>query len=275
MAEVGFWTGLKRLLTFYWLRKGLGLVRKADEQFTGSAQGISDAYDIQHDRMVTQYRELRDAVAQVEMVIEQKRQRLESLNKEEEELIVKRDGALTMAEQAEEGSDDYERHAAAFERFQNRVDEIEQQQQQNETEIEELSQSMKRHLQSLTDLQAEIQRLPQEKAEQMAQFVSNQKIIELNDRLQGLQTSIDRGPIDAVRKANQELSARASISEKLAGTDVREQDAEYARAGRGDTARTKMQEMLAARRAERGETPTETQTEEAASESSEDERPEI
>ncbi|HIE26625.1 TPA: hypothetical protein EYP66_05000 [Candidatus Poribacteria bacterium] len=272
--QIGFWTGLKRFLTFYWLRKGLGLARKADEQFTSSAQGISDAYDIQQDRMVAQYRELRDAVAQVEMVIEQNRQTLENLNSEQEELIQKRDGALTLAEQSEEGSEDYTRHAAAFERFQNRIDEIEVQQETTETKISELEQSMKRHMQSLTDLQAEIERLPTEKAEQIAEFISNQKIIELNERLQGIQTSMDRGPLDAVRKANRELSAKARISEKLVGTDVRQQDAEYAKIGRGDTAKSKMEAMLAARRAERGEAPME-ETKEATSEPSEDERPEI
>lgn len=272
--QVGFWTGLKRFLTFYWLRKGLGLARKADEQFTSSAEGIADAYDIQIDKMVSDYKTMRNAISQVEVVIEQKRQRLENLNREESDLIAKRDGALTLAEQAEEGSDDYETHAAAFERFQTRIDEIEVDQGQTETEIEELSESMKRHLRRLTEMQAEIQRLPQEKAEQMAQFVSNQQIVALNDQLQGLQTSMDRGPLDAVRKANQELSAKAKISEKLAGTDVREQDAQYAAAGTGESAKSKMQEMLAARRAERGEAPLE-ETKETASEPSEDERPEI
>jgi phage shock protein A len=272
--QVGFWTGLKRFLTFYWLRKGLGLARMADEQFTSSAQGISDAYDIQQDRMVAQYRELRDAVAQVEMVIEQNCQTLENLNSEQEELIQKRDGALTLAEQSEAGSEDYTRHASAFERFQNRIDEIEVQQGSTETKIGELEQSMKKHMQSLTDLQAEIEKLPTEKAEQIAEFISNQKIVELNERLQGIQTSMDRGPLDAVRRANRELSAKARISEKLAGTDVRQQDAEYAQVGRGDTAKSKMQEMLAARRAERGEVPA-AETKEAASEPSEDERPEI
>ena len=50
--QVGFWTGLKRFLTFYWLRKGLGLARRADEQFTSSAEGIADAYDIQIDKNI-------------------------------------------------------------------------------------------------------------------------------------------------------------------------------------------------------------------------------
>jgi hypothetical protein len=85
----------------------------------------------------------------------------------------------------------------------------------------------------------------------MADFVSNQKIIDLNRRLQGLQASIDRGPLDAVMQANRELAAKARVSERLAGTDVRAQDAEYAEAGRSSTIDDDFSALLAARKAER------------------------
>lgn len=269
MAEgTGLGRAIWRFFTFYALRKRVGLTKAADEMFTGSVDGIEAAYTLQQDQLVEQYKGLRDAVSQVEMITEQKRQQLEKLNEEEADLITKRDGALTLAEQSAEGSDEYAKHAAAFERFQTRIDEVEQVQARLEQEIEETSQSMKRHLQQLTDLQSEIQRLPQEKAEMVAQHISSTELIQLNDRLQGIQTSLDTGPIDAVRKANAELSAKARISEKLAGTDVAAQDAQYARAGHSESASSKMQEMLAARKAER----------EGASEESpksEDDRPEI
>ena len=103
----------------------------------------------------------------------------------------------------------------------------------------------------LTAMQSEIEKMPIEKAEAIAQHVSAKKIIELNDRLSGIQTSMDKGPLDAVRKANQELSAKARISEKIAGTDVKLQDEEYAAAGSSSTSKDRMSQMLAARRAEK------------------------
>jgi hypothetical protein len=51
--------------------------------------------------------------------------------------------------------------------------------------------------------------------------------------------------------ANKKLTAKARISEKLSKVDVRLQDKEYARAGRVSTAKSKMEEMLAARRLEK------------------------
>ena len=189
----------------------------------------------------------------------------------EGQLIQKREGALTLAEQAKAANDDdeYAKHAAAFERFHDRIVEIEASQERLGAEIEEASGTMDRYMLQLTDMQAEIEKLPQEKAEAIADFVSAKQIIELNDRLQGLETSIDRGPISAVMDANRKLTAKARITEKLAGADVRVQDKAYERAGRVSTARSKMDEMLAARAAEK-EKP-----EEAPEEEKVDTRPEI
>ena len=255
--ETGFFAALWRFFTFYKLRKTLGITRAADEMFTGSAEGIRDAFDIQKDRMVKQFNELRSAIASVESVLEQKRQRLEALNSEEQDLIGKREGALTVAEQAEGDEEALAQHTAAFERFQSRIDTIESEQEQLEADLQQTDESMQRYLRQMTELQAEIQGLNQQKADELAKFISNTEVIKLNDRLQGLQTSMDRGPLDAVLKANQELSAKARITEKLAGTDVREQDAMYAASGRSSTGKTKMEEMLAARKAtQEGKTPT-------------------
>jgi len=87
----------------------------------------------------------------------------------------------------------------------------------------------------MAKLQAEIQHLPVQKAQAMADFVSNQKVIELNRCLQGLQASSDRGPLDAVLQANRALAAKARVSERLSGTDVRAQDAEYTDAERSSS----------------------------------------
>lgn len=250
---IGFWAAVWRFISFYKARKALGLARAADEQFTGSAQGISDAFDIQQDNLVRQFQQYREAVAEIEAQAEEKRQLLENLNREESDLLKKREGALAQAERAKETKDEdgYAKHAAAFERFQTRIDEIEALQARTETEIADLGKAMKKHMLQLTSMQAEVARLPQEKAQAIADFVSASAIIKLNDRLQNMQTSLDRGPLDAVLQANRKLTAKARISEKLAGTDVRVQDAEYAQEGKTATAREKLDSLLAARKAEK------------------------
>ena len=254
MAEdkIGIFRAILRYFRYWNWRKARGIIDAADRQFTGSTTGIDAAFDMHQDKLVAQYRDLRDAIAEVEAVLEEKRQSLEDLNAEEEDLIAKREGALTMAQQAQEANDTagYEKHGQAFERYQNRIDAIEQRQEKLQAEIQETGATMDKYMLRLQDMQAEVQKLPQQKAEAIADFVSANRIIELNDRLQGLESSLDRGPISAVLDANRKLTARARISEKLAGTDIRQQDLAYEAAGRESTARSKMEAMLAARKKE-------------------------
>lgn len=276
MAEekVGILRAIFRYLRFWNWRKARYIIDAADSQFTGSVDGISAAFDMHHDTMVQRYQGLRDAIAEVEAVLEEKRSRLESLNEEEEGLLQKREGALALAEQAKAAGDneEYEKHASAFERFQTRIDEIEQTQARLGAEIGETGDTMSRYMIQLQEFQAEIQKLPVQKAEAVADFVSSKQIIELNDRLQGLETSIDRGPIAAVMNANKKLTAKARITEKLAGADVRVQDKAYEMAGRGSTARQKMDEMLAARVKDKQ---AKEEPEKAPEEKDKDSRPEI
>ncbi|UCH95818.1 MAG: hypothetical protein JSV88_02950 [Candidatus Aminicenantes bacterium] len=258
MAEekIGIFRAILRYFRFWNWKKARGIIKAADEQFTGSVDGISAAFDIQKDTMISQFQGLRDAIAEVESVLEDKRARLEALNIEEEELLGKREGALARAEEAKDANDmaAYDRHASAFERFQVRIEEIEQIQERLKSDIQDTSQTMERYMLQLQELQAEIEKMPQQKAEAVADFVSAKQILELNDRLQGLETSLDKGPISAVLEANKKLTAKARISEKLAKVDIRVQDKEYAKAGRQSTARSKMDEMLAARRLEKEKT---------------------
>ncbi|CAM2064729.1 hypothetical protein SCOR_05110 [Sulfidibacter corallicola] len=251
--QVGIFRAIFRYFRYWNWKKARGIIDAADKQFTGSVDGIGAAFDMHQDKVVRQYQELRDAISEVEAVLEDKRHRLEQLNHEEEDLLQKRDGALNLAERAQASGDDkgYDQHASAFERFQVRIEEIEQTQERLKQEVGETSKTMDRYMLRLQDMQNEIQKLPTQKAEAVAEFVSAQRIVELNDRLQGLESSIDRGPISAVLEANRNLTAKARISEKLAGTDIRVQDRAYESAGRVSTARSKMEEMMAARRAEK------------------------
>ena len=255
MAEekIGILRAIFRYFRFWNWKKARGIIKAADEQFTGSVDGISAAFDIQKDKMVSQFQGLRDAIAEVESVLEDKRSRLEELNHEEEDLLKKREGALAMAEKAKEAKDmkSYEKHEHAFERFQVRIEEIETIQGRLYEDVKKTSLTMDKYLLQLQDFQAEIEKMPNQKAEAIADYVSAKQIVELNDRLQGLETSLDKGPISAVLEANKKLTAKARISEKLAKSDVRLQDKEYERAGRESTAKSKMEEMLTARKLEK------------------------
>lgn len=253
-------------VSFKFLWGAEAIRQAADATFTRSAEGVAKAYDIEHDRRVKEYKTLREAVAQVESVLEESRQRLQDLNKEEEGLLSKREGALRLFEEAQAKNDAnaMQQHRAAFERFDGMIARIEEQQASLEQQLNGSEDQMRIHLDRLTALQAEVQALPEEKAHAIADYVSSTKLLELSDRMNGLKTSMDRGPIDAVRKHNRDLSAQARVAQKLAGADVTVQDAQYSKAGQRSVSSDRMADMLAARQAERaartGEKPADSST---------------
>lgn len=251
--QVGIMQALWRFITFYRLRKALGLVRAANKQFTGSTSGIRDAFDLEMNQKVQEYKQLESAVAEVENVIESKRLELERLNTEEKDLLKKREGALALAEKAqvESNNDTFAQHQAAFTRFQSRINEVEERQNNLSEQMKQYEDSMKKYMLQLTKMQAFIQSLPAKKAEAIADFVSAKRIIELNHRLMGIKTSYEDGPMSLVLEENRRLTAQARVTEKMAGTSVELQDTMYAEAGRSSESGDVFAKMLAARKAQK------------------------
>lgn len=240
------------LLMWNW-KKARQINQAADEQFTGSVEGIGVAYDMQHDTLVTRFKGLQNATSKLGAQLSLKSDKLKDLNLEEETLLVNREGAVSRAEKAKEAGNtvEYEKCLSFFNQYDKRINDIEAEQAQTEKELTEGQQTVDRLVLQLTELKRSIQDLDREKADEVGKFISNQQIIEINESLQGLQTSIDRGPIDAVRKANRDLSAKAKISDKIAGNDVAVLDKQFEEEGRKVASKDKMENILAARKAEK------------------------
>jgi chromosome segregation ATPase len=251
--EVGFFEALWRLITFYKARKALGLVRAADAQFTGSAAGISDAYDIHHDQLVKEYKEFFNALSEVESAVESKRGRLKDLQGKHREAQKALDGAIAVYTKAQTAGDqktmtDAERDGEAFRQ---EVARMEQQEKDLTEDIQSQEQKITDLEGRLTGMQREIQNLSVEKADAIADFVSNKKLIEAQERLMGLKARIDMGPIDAVRKANQDLAAKARVSGRLAGADADHLRDKYINAGETASASSDFKKLVEARKAEK------------------------
>jgi chaperonin cofactor prefoldin len=229
------------------------------------------------DQKVLEYKQLESAVAEVENVIETKRLELERLNNEEKDLLRKREGALALAEksQVEGNNDGFAQHRAAFERFQSRINEVEERQKSLAEQVKQYEDSMKKYMLQLTKMQAYIQSLPAKKAEAMADFVSAQRIIELNHRLMGIKTSFEDGPVSLVLEENRRLTAQARVTEKMAGTSVELQDTMYADAGRSSESGDVFAKMLAARKAQKEAATAPVEKEKVAESKSGNDRPKI
>lgn len=248
-----FWHAIKRLITFKFLYQSKKIDERAEAMFTKSPDGIKAGYDLTKEKWVTQYRELRDAIANLIELQEQRQVRLENLDKEEHDLIKKREGAMTLFEraQAEKNDVDAKKHETAFNRFHERIQNIDAEQEELIKEIEEKGKEIENYKLRLTDFQNRIKKLEAEKQEAIADFISSEKTVELNERLAGIATSLDSGPLEAIRKKRTEMKARASLSSELAGTDVAFQDLQYSTAGTNTAGESALAQMLAERKAKK------------------------
>ena len=248
-----FFAAIRRWFDFFFLRRSEDVRRSADGQFTGSVEGIRAAYAIDRDRLAKDFRGLQEAVAQVLQVSEDKKIRLERLDAEEKDLQNQLNGAIRAAEQAQASGDTaaYEKAQAAYSRYKTRLTDIDSTQEQLHAEVAGLEKSIQTHMGRLTEFQARLEALPQEEAETVADFVSAKQIIELNNRLMNASDSLKEGPTATVREQVRQMSSQARITEKLAGTDVKLQDQEYASLGKEMAGEDSLEAVLKARKAQR------------------------
>ena len=81
----------------------------------------------------------------------------------------------------------------------------------------------------------------------VAEFVSHQQVIQLEDRLKGLgETAVDESLV-AIREKVANLRAQAKIATEMGGSTVQAQDATYERLGAERDSQERFDELLKAR----------------------------
>jgi chromosome segregation ATPase len=199
---------------------------------------------------------LLEAVSQVESAIEQKRLQQKAIDPKLEEAKRALKGAIEKYSQEEAKGDkaDQEllkKHKDAGTRFKADVDRMTKQKAALDEEIKAQEPQITQLESRLTAMQTTIRNLPQQKAEKIAQFISNKAIIDANAKLNNLKSSADHSPLDAVDKALSDQSAKAKVSSRIAGTDSDAQRNEYVAAGETESASDDFDALVAAHKAEK------------------------
>jgi chromosome segregation ATPase len=220
---------------------------------------------------------LQEAVAGVLTVVEERKTQLERLNEEEEQVSTRLEGALRSAEQAQASGDELalQQAKAAYERYKTRLTEIDEAQERLTAQISDLEHSLERHMLQLTELKARLDKLPEQEAETLAEFVSAREIIELNNRLMNAQDRLRESPVSSVVERVRQMSSQARITEKLVGTDARLQDQDYERIGQASLAGNDFEAVLAARKQQREGPAREPEERDASAPAPTPERPQL
>ncbi len=202
--------------------------------------GIKAAFKTTREQWTKQYKEVRDAVAQLLYVMEQKRSEIRTLEKEQDELEAKKRGAVAKFKETRET-----KYQTAFENAHTRLTEVDSRLERLLTDVTGLENQVGRYKSKLTEMQKQIQDLDKQEAEAIADIVTNKQIVELNDRMANISTSLHDENINAIERTRQRLKATANLTDELAGTDAREIEREVLEAGMSDTAMDEFSRLLA------------------------------
>lgn len=265
-----------RMISNFLEKIGLRAERAADRQFTRDVESKAMAYDLHESKLQKDYDEFAGSLAEYEVALDGKRALLATTKENREEAEKALNGALASYERAQAAGD--QAAMAEFQKdgvsFQEEISKLSAREQELANEVEEFEKQGEELLAKLADIQKEIANLPAEKAEAIAEHISNSKLIEARERLVGLRRQTDRSPLDAVRAHNRELAARAKVAGKIAGVDANGKRDKYIKQGEQDAAASDFQRLLQARAAQRQQS-----TGEAAPKATEtasgDERPKI
>jgi chromosome segregation ATPase len=254
-----------RIFKFWKWKWVVRLWDKGDQMYTSDAAGVRAGFEVAKEGQIKTFQELLDAVTLQETIVAGKEDKLKNLQTEEDTLIRRRNGALNEGQKAKAAGDTaaLETHRAAFKRFDNRIKEIDAEQERLNGELTDIKAKLVGYSSRLTEMQASIQKLDQEQAETIADMEASKAQIEVEKRLGGLMSRMDSGPVDAIRKKRQELAAQARVLSKVNKSDVRVQDAAYDKAATDAQSDDLFDKMIAANEAEKAARGKDTQTPEA------------
>ncbi len=223
-----------------WIRITGVFLEAGDDVVSGSPSAVKATYRAAIQKSKNEYQLMFDAVAQLAAQRENTIAELKKLDDEERKLKQNLEGALTMAQKEPEN----EKHRLAGERYIKRMEEIDLRQDQLNKDLEMQTTKVNEYKLRLSSFQLEIKNLEREMGESVADFVSSQQIIQLENRLQGMGQSVEDEAIIAIRERIGKMKAKAKIATELGHANVDMQDREYASVGKEKVATSKFDELL-------------------------------
>ena len=218
-------------------------IRAGDDMVSSSPDAIKATYATAIDEAKKRYKEMERAVALLARERERTEMSLKELDKEEGELQRKLEGALAAAEAEPTNAS----HREAGTRYLTRIKEIDAKQEILTKDLEAQSAKVEEYKVKLRSFTDEIDRLKREQGELVAEFVSHQQVIQLEDRLKGLGESAVDESIVAIREKVAGMRAQAKIATEMGGSTLQSQDAAYERIGAERESQSRFDELLKAR----------------------------
>lgn len=222
-------------------------IRAGDDMVSSSPEAINATYATAINDAKKRYKEMEKAVALLAVQKDKTENMLKDLDRQEEDLRRKLEGALASAEA--DPSDPSHREAGT--RYLANMKEIDEKQARLTSELEGQQAKVYEYQVKLRSFMDEINKLKREQGEMVAEMVSAQQMVQLEDRLKGLgETAVDESLV-AIRDKVANLKAQARVAAEMRGSTLSAQDETYERLGSQREAASQFDELLKARSAQK------------------------
>lgn len=189
------------------------------DSIVSTPSGIKATFKKTREQWTKQYADVRESVAQLMIVLDKKRKQLEASAAESDELKLKMKGAISQYKSSNDG-----KYQQAFTELYERDKELAEEQEKLDGEIKELHAKVDQYKDKLKEMQNQIAELDQRESEAIADIVSSQQIINLNDRLSNLSTRLDDENLTAIEKRRDSLKSQAKLSSELTSAETTKAD---------------------------------------------------
>jgi phage shock protein A len=234
-----------------WARIRGVFIQAGDDVVSSSPEAIRSTYAAAIDEAKRRYKDMERAVALLANEREKTETAIENMETDKSELQRRLEGALSAAESNPGDST----HREAGIRYLARIKDIEQRQATIAADLDAQKVKVEEYKSRLRSFSDEIEKLKKEQGQMVAEFVSNQQLIQLEDRLRGLGESALDESVVAIRDRVASLRAQAKIAAEMRGATVVNQDVEYERIGAEKEAASRFDELLKSRAAAKAGVP--------------------
>ena len=206
---------------------------------------------------VDQIHTYKQAVATLIAQQEKKMAKVKSLTEEVQKLENLKAGALAMAKQTvaklqgegktkEElhADGDYKKCLTAYNDFAATLTEKQDHIKDLENDIGEYDGSIANHKINLQQLQRDIEKLKSEAADAVADVITAKEERDLSDMLNGISKDGMAKELQDMRDSRHEMRAEARVSREMAGTDSKQQEAQFLEYARSNTASDEFDSLL-------------------------------
>jgi len=208
---------------------GLGsgaLDNASDKMLTANEYTIRAQFRKVREKLLKGHASVRNAVANLMAINEDKKQEIIELEKKIKELETKKIGAVRKFKETQDL-----KYQDAFKQCHAQLERAKQKLEENKTFVESNSANLDKYKRQLVTLQNKIDDLKAQEDQAVADIVSSRQVTQLNEMLSGFSTDVDMQGIKAIEEARKKSLAQAKLSTELSASSKKEIDEELLAAG--------------------------------------------